>query len=61
MISLRGREPVSILRAVLDFFNRTDLAGEIGEGALSDRFDIRSMAVHRITYDEGVFGPRPME
>ena len=49
------------LRAVLEFFNRTDLAGALGEGILSDPFDVRSMAIHRITYDEAIFGPRPAE
>lgn len=49
------------LRAVLEFFNRTDLAGALGEGILSDPFEIRSMAVHRIVYDSATFGARPAE
>ena len=48
------------LRGVLDFFNRTDLAGGLNPGELSDPFQIRSMAIHRIVYDEATLGPKPM-
>ncbi len=47
------------LRGILDFFNRTDLAGSLGQGALSDAFEIRSMVIEPIVYDEALFGPRP--
>ena len=49
------------LRAVLDFFNRTDLAGGLSEGVLSDAFEIRSMVVDPIVYDEALFGPKPFQ
>lgn len=44
------------LRAIADFFNRSDIAGALDDGK-SDRFEVRSFIVERITLPVGYSPP----